>query len=205
MRFSVFTPTHDPKYLLQAHSSLKAQGIADWEWIIQPNGQTLAPTFAIPEADPCRPARCAMLPWCPADGIGGLKKTCCMNARGDLLLELDHDDYLTPNAFEEIAKTRTETGADFIYSDSVHFFPDDAAKSTTAARLEALPLRLRATRNTSSIIPSRPRPRSICEIFWRPTMCGFGPGRLTTSWAATAAGCRSATTTTSCAAPTWPA
>ena len=34
MRVSVFTPSHDPRYLNDAYESLAKQSVADWEWIV---------------------------------------------------------------------------------------------------------------------------------------------------------------------------
>lgn len=167
MRFSVFTPTHDPTHLLQAYRGLKIQRLADWEWIVQPNGPTLAPTFEIPEpirADP----RVRLLPWCPADGIGGLKKMCCLHAQGELLVELDHDDFFTPNAFESIAQTRAETEADFLYSDNVHFFPDHASELYDKCYGWE---HYRFPHDDKQYFVNRSFPvdaRSMCEIFWAP-------------------------------------
>jgi hypothetical protein len=35
--FSIFTPTHNAKYLLRAAESLSAQTFKDFEWLILPN------------------------------------------------------------------------------------------------------------------------------------------------------------------------
>ena len=45
-KLSVFTPTHDPRHLLEAFESLRRQDYKDWEWVILPNsagGETFIP------------------------------------------------------------------------------------------------------------------------------------------------------------------
>ena len=38
LKLSVFTPTHDPRWLPELYRSLAAQTHPDWEWVIVPNG-----------------------------------------------------------------------------------------------------------------------------------------------------------------------
>ena len=52
--------------------------------------------------------------------IGALKKICCDNATGDYLVELDHDDILSPQALSLMTKPVSD-GADFIYSCCAEF------------------------------------------------------------------------------------
>lgn len=112
MKFSIFTPTHDAKHLLEAYNSLAAQTHKDWEWVVVPNnGAKLAD-------DMLSDTRIRILPAPPwLSGVGAFKRFACSQCEGDYLVELDHDDMLLPTALEKIAKT----GAQFIYSDAAQF------------------------------------------------------------------------------------
>jgi SAM-dependent methyltransferase len=84
-----------------------------------PNG----PAFAVPEqitAD----ARVRVVP-APdsAKGIGALKRFACEQCVGDVLVELDHDDILLPQALARIDEAAAD-GAGFIYSDFANFRAD---------------------------------------------------------------------------------
>src|SRR5207253_2452474 len=90
MRVSVFTPSHDTRYLNQAYESLREQSFSDWEWIVLLNRR--AAQWKPPQADERvkvsrAPAR--------ARGVGALKRAACELAEGDILVELDHDDRLS--------------------------------------------------------------------------------------------------------------
>jgi glycosyltransferase involved in cell wall biosynthesis len=114
LKFSVFTPTHDAKFLLETYGSLKAQTFPDWEWVIAPNnGANLA-------GELLEDRRIRIVPspaWMNAQGVGALKRFTCDQCEGDYLVELDHDDMLLPNALEKVA----ESDAEFIYSDAAQF------------------------------------------------------------------------------------
>jgi glycosyltransferase involved in cell wall biosynthesis len=101
---SVFTPTHRDIYLQQAYESLKAQTYEDWEWVILANGDVWVPEFNDDRVKVFSTEETGM--------VGTLKKIACGYCTGDYLVELDHDDELTPNCLEEISKC-TE---DFVYS-----------------------------------------------------------------------------------------
>jgi glycosyltransferase involved in cell wall biosynthesis len=109
---SVFTPSHDPKYLDQAYESLKNQTHQAWEWIVLLNGDAI---WHRPEYDD----RVRIVYARPdALGVGALKKNAVEFCTGDILVELDHDDILMPTALEEIAKAFSESPkASMVYSD----------------------------------------------------------------------------------------
>jgi len=101
---SVFTPTHRDIYLRHAYASLKAQTYTDWEWVILANNGVKIPDFGDP--------RVKVFYTHETGKVGTLKKMACGFCTGDYLVELDHDDELTPDCLEEISKC-TE---DFVYS-----------------------------------------------------------------------------------------
>lgn len=123
MLVSVYTPTHHSRYLCEAYNSLVVQTYKDWEWVILPNGN-IGPNDIDPsiKADP----RVRILDHLDQDrpNIGQLKKRCCDAARGELLVELDHDDSLTPDALELLVAEQQRTGAGFLFSDSITYYPN---------------------------------------------------------------------------------
>ncbi|HEX3824468.1 MAG TPA: glycosyltransferase [Mycobacteriales bacterium] len=96
-RVSVYTPTHNPRYLDDCFRSLIAQSFPDWEWIVLLNGK--ATSWTPPEPDPrVRVERATAR----IRGVGAAKHAACALAAGEILVELDHDDRLTPTAVAEI-------------------------------------------------------------------------------------------------------
>lgn len=122
MKLSVFTPTHDPKYLHEVWATLRVQTHADWEWVVVPNGER---RDAIRDAVDAMtqnsvPAgasvRIVVAPQHIA-GIGALKRFACEQCCGFAYVELDHDDLLAEDCLAEIAKAIELTGPNaFIYS-----------------------------------------------------------------------------------------
>ena len=89
MRVSVFTPSHDPRYLNDAYESLAKQSVPDWEWVVLLNkGARWTPPGEDPRVKVSRAPS-------GVRGVGGLKHAACALASGDILVELDHDDMLT--------------------------------------------------------------------------------------------------------------
>ena len=112
MKFSVITPTHDTRWLIDAYRSLVAQQHADWEWVVAPNNGA-ADDSAI-SSDP-------RVKVCPVPfesrSIGALKQFAFTQGTGDVLVELDHDDMLTPDCLAELEKAYTANPkAGFVYS-----------------------------------------------------------------------------------------
>jgi glycosyltransferase involved in cell wall biosynthesis len=96
-RVSVFTPTHNPRFLDDCFRSLTAQSFPDWEWIVLLNGKVTS--WAPPTADPrVRVERAVGR----IRGVGAAKSAACELATGEILVELDHDDLLTPTALAEV-------------------------------------------------------------------------------------------------------
>ena len=116
-RVSVFTPSHDPRFLDDAESSLLAQDFSDWEWIVLLNGE--AEWFPKSSDGRIRVGRTS------STGVGALKSEACSVAAGDFLVELDHDDILLPTALTEIVQSFDENpDASLVYSDFVQVLED---------------------------------------------------------------------------------
>ncbi|HTW21237.1 MAG TPA: glycosyltransferase [Mycobacteriales bacterium] len=110
---SVFTPTHDPRFLDDAFDSLLAQTFTDWEWIVLLNGK--ATNWRPPSTDPrVRTHRASSR----IRGVGSAKRAACELATGAILVELDHDDRLHNTALDEIARAfASNPTASLAYSD----------------------------------------------------------------------------------------
>jgi hypothetical protein len=121
---SIITPTNNPRFLEEIHGNLDAQTYQDWEWIIMPNGDAVIPLLNDPRirvVDDVAGMKGLF--------IGSLKRKCAMRAKGDVILELDHDDFLSLDALEKVAAAFT-AGAEFVFSDFAEFFEHDRSPRT---------------------------------------------------------------------------
>lgn len=110
---SVFTPSHDPKYLEECYQSLCDQTVQDWEWVVVlNNGAEWKRTWFDERVSVYTNDR-------PNMGVGYYKKFAVAQTHGNILLELDHDDLLLDEALD-IIQYAFDTNPDvgFIYSDT---------------------------------------------------------------------------------------
>lgn len=118
-RVSVFTPSHDPRWLDECAASLLGQTFTAWEWIVLLNG---AASWSPPD-DP----RIVVAHSECAPHVGAAKRAACAHARGEFLLELDHDDLLASTCLEAVvAAFDANPGASLVYSDFAHVLEDGA-------------------------------------------------------------------------------
>lgn len=111
---SIITPTHDSRFLAELYDSLRNQkGSVPWEWIIVFNNGAEPVPF---QDDRIKPH----ILWKSEQWVGPLKAFACSKAAGDIILELDHDDLLTPDALEEVEKAFADPDVGFAYSNTVH-------------------------------------------------------------------------------------
>lgn len=123
---SIITPTHGHgANLARCLESLKRQTYRNWEWVIYCNGDAAlnvrdaAVTAAVSDWAVLNPEKIALIDdeFVPPS-VGAIKRRAFGVARGQLLLELDHDDELTPNALQDLVDAslaHPECG--FFYSD----------------------------------------------------------------------------------------
>lgn len=107
---SVFTCTHAPKDLERAELSLFKQSNHDFEWVlVLNNGAKYSPKYLtnVTVVD---------LHDAPRETIGWYKKIACEYASGELLVELDHDDQLTPDCLSTVAASYEADKWDFAFS-----------------------------------------------------------------------------------------
>jgi glycosyltransferase involved in cell wall biosynthesis len=107
------------------YASLLAQTYTNWEWVIyddSPEGhdETWRHLQALAAADD----RVTIMRGDRNDGlIGSSKAKACHQARGMMLVELDHDDELTPDCLDLLAAAFSQyPAAGFFYSDTVEPF-----------------------------------------------------------------------------------
>ncbi|MEV7981763.1 glycosyltransferase [Streptomyces sp. NPDC086519] len=123
-KFSVFTPSHRPRFLDECLTTLQAQTRSDWEWIVLLNsGARWRPEHPdervrVEIADDIR-------------GVGAAKRRTCELARGEILVELDHDDLLAKDCLAELAKAFDENpDIVFAYSNTAQITEDGSRDDT---------------------------------------------------------------------------
>ena len=110
-KISIFTPSHDTRFLADAYRSLEAQSDSDWEWIVLLNAK--AGAWRAPDDPRVKVSRAPA----KVKGIGALKRAACELAKGELLLELDHDDLLARGCLAQVVDTFRDPEVVFAYSD----------------------------------------------------------------------------------------
>jgi hypothetical protein len=124
MRVSVFTPSHDSRFLDDCYRSLGAQTRVDWEWVVLLNGSAADWSPPVPD-ERVRVYRLGALA-----GIGEAKRAACERCTGEVLLELDHDDLLAPRCVAEVhdafaaAHATAASVPVLVYSDWAHVNED---------------------------------------------------------------------------------
>jgi len=119
---SIITPfaqVHE-KFLSQTYESLLSQTYKNWEWILLANSGGEAPN-KIKEDKKVVVTKTYDDKDVSHNRIGRLKKFACSKAKGDIVVELDADDLLTPNALKEIYRAFQDEAVVFAYSNSTHF------------------------------------------------------------------------------------
>lgn len=110
---SVFTPSHNSTYLPQLYESLQAQTDQDWRWeLVHNNGGS---PLGIQDHRVTQHVLHNVPDW-----VGPLKAYACEQASGEILLEVDHDDLLTPTAVAEVKAAFTDPNIGFAYSNTLH-------------------------------------------------------------------------------------
>jgi glycosyltransferase involved in cell wall biosynthesis len=124
---SVFTPTYKTGFRIERPlRSLLQQSYENWEWIIYDDSPDDGATFAEMSALCQTDQRIRAFRADRHSGvIGEVKRRACGLARGELLLELDHDDELTLSAIADLVECRNRfPDAGFFYSDCAEIFSD---------------------------------------------------------------------------------
>jgi O-antigen biosynthesis protein len=124
---SVFTPTYRTGgKIYRPFLSLMEQTYANWEWIIVDDSDDGGDTFRMLSRLAKKDHRIQVFkPWEHSGMIGKLKNWACSLAKGQLLVELDHDDALTDYALDCIAKGFQQfPDAGFLYTHCAEILED---------------------------------------------------------------------------------
>jgi O-antigen biosynthesis protein len=119
MKFSLITPEHNESnipYLIELYESIKTQTYTNWEWIVYANNgfdPNKIPQFIIDDPQ----VRIYFDDEHHAN-IGQIKNNAFNLGEGDILVEADHDDLLTPDCLEELYKAYQDDSVGFVYSDN---------------------------------------------------------------------------------------
>jgi glycosyltransferase involved in cell wall biosynthesis len=172
MLLSLITPSHDTRWLPELWTSIQdAAGDVPFEWVIALNGQ--AQDADLPFEDPR--IRIVRLPVPTSAGVGALKHLAFSMGRGDVLIELDHDDLLMPGSLDKIAKAFEDHAVDFVYSYWADFSDDDVLRTynhpTVRTAWESDGWRFDEV--------DTPRGRVVHPIAWQPSAATFS----TIQWA----------------------
>lgn len=126
MKFSIITPSHKYQdYILELYESIKNQTYENWEWVLYLNGEFKKNqlTKEILQDD-------RVNVYTNYDGntnIGYIKNKAFSLGTGDVLVEMDHDDILTPDCLEELAVAFEQNpDCGFVYSDNAIYHMQDA-------------------------------------------------------------------------------
>jgi glycosyltransferase involved in cell wall biosynthesis len=114
---SVATASHNPRFLGELAESLKRQTLQDFEWVVLVNGDKPIEEFHLAVAPVADKTRLVRAPEGTPPNVGAVKKLAFEAAANELIVEVDHDDVLAPNALEQVWDAFKKTGADFLYSD----------------------------------------------------------------------------------------
>jgi SAM-dependent methyltransferase len=161
MLISIFTPTNNTTWLPEVWSSLVDQP-GDFEWLIGINGN--ADKSKIPQ-DP----RIRVIDTGKWKGVGDAKKKLCEAAKGEVVLELDHDDILAEGALTHVAEAFSDPEVGFVYSDTAEW-EDATGKSYTyneAFGWSSYPCEIRGRQ----LLATKSFPltaRSMCQILFAP-------------------------------------
>jgi SAM-dependent methyltransferase len=113
---SIFTPTHNTRFLEETWESILGQGYESWQWVIVPNNGACVPESISEDS------RVKVVPFKgKPKGVGELKLFACQNCSGEIYLELDHDDILLPGCLDEVERAFRDPQVQMVYSNTVEF------------------------------------------------------------------------------------
>lgn len=124
MKLSIITPSHRLKYIQELYDSIKKQTYDNWEWLIYLNGGLVKDD--LPDEILKDPKVVVHVYTGDNTNIGFIKNAAFTLGSGDALLEVDHDDILTPDCLEEVAKAFEDPEIGFVFSDNAKL--DDSFK-----------------------------------------------------------------------------
>lgn len=155
---SIFTPSNNPKWLDECYRSLEEQSFPKWEWVVLLNGDVLW----TPPKDPR-----VKLHWSDAKGVGALKRDAVEHCMFDYLVELDHDDWLTPNALDCIVNAFAHhDDASLVYSDNAQVEEDGSPNLDRYAEGNGWTYRMEGEFQVIEAKP--PTPHNVSYVWYAP-------------------------------------
>ncbi len=161
---SVFTPSHRPDFLTECFQSLQDQLFEDWEWVVLLNkGARWEP--------PREDARVRVVIDDTVDGVGSAKQRACEEARGEILVELDHDDILARRALQAVHEAFTQQpDLGLVYSHCAQVL-EDGSRDDSKFNLDAGWEYKEAVvdgRSVQYAVSLQPTPHNISYIWFAP-------------------------------------
>ena len=117
--FSIITPTHNTQFLARLSRSIANQTFKDFEWIVLPNGNANIDIESL-EYKP----KIIYSTKPDSKFIGLFKKEACIVSSGVVVVEVDHDDEITPDCLQELyGAFNLDQTIDFAYSNCAEIDP----------------------------------------------------------------------------------
>lgn len=122
--FSVITPTHiKGNRLDELYECLIGQTYTDWEWVVYVNGGGRVDQVPVRiRRDPR--VRVYVDQGTPGANVGAVKRRAFSLGQGDVLVEVDHDDWITSDCLSELNQAYQDPDAHFVYSDAAQYHQD---------------------------------------------------------------------------------
>jgi len=161
MLISIFTPTNNTTWIKEAWESLVDQG-EDFEWLIGVNQGAI--TDNIPD-DP-RVKQIQLGEW---KGVGDAKRRLCGEAKGEVVLELDHDDILAEGTLEKVREAFRDPEVGFVFSDTAEWIDPTGEPFTysEAYGWKNYPCEIRG-RKLKATVAREVNARTMCQILYAP-------------------------------------
>jgi glycosyltransferase involved in cell wall biosynthesis len=115
-KFSIISPSHkNTPYLQELYESLCAQTYGNWEWVLWLNGKFKRSKLSteIENDERVKIYECRE----NNPNVGFHKNKAFHLGSGDVVVEVDHDDMLTPDCLEELNKAYQDESVGFVFSD----------------------------------------------------------------------------------------
>ena len=119
MKFSIITPEHDRNnipFLVELYETIVAQTYENWEWVVYLNNNCDRADLPITIVDNPKVRVCIAQD--DSKDVGHIKNKAFSLGTGDVLVEVDHDDLITPDCLEKLAEGYNDPEVGFVYSDN---------------------------------------------------------------------------------------
>jgi glycosyltransferase involved in cell wall biosynthesis len=118
MKLSIITPTHRLTHIDELYESIKKQTYQDWEWVLYLNGNAKRKFLSKEiEKDPRVSIYVDYNKHSKSTNVGYIKNKAFHLGKGEILLEVDHDDLITPDCLSEVAKAfQANPSVGFVFS-----------------------------------------------------------------------------------------